>query len=76
VRCVRRTRRSSRIIARATGRRGSQPPEPIRVTVDDWRWLGPVRAFHRAVYEHRGKRYEYEYTQIRFNDVAAGELAQ
>jgi hypothetical protein len=54
----------------------SQPPELIRVTVDDWRWLGPVRAFHRAVYEHRGKRYEYEYTQIRFNDVAAGELAQ
>jgi hypothetical protein len=35
-----------------------------------------VRAFHRAVYEHRGKRYEYEYTQIRFNDVTAGELAQ
>lgn len=55
---------------------GGQPAEPIRVTVDDWRWLGPVRVFHRAVYEHRGERHEYEYTQIRFNDVAAGELAR
>ncbi|HEX8113267.1 MAG TPA: hypothetical protein VF516_36305 [Kofleriaceae bacterium] len=55
---------------------GTDPPVLIRVTVDDWRWLGPVRAFHRALYEHHGQRYEYAYTQIRFNDVEPGELAR
>ena len=49
----------------------SSPPEPILVEVGDWRPHGTTRAFHHAVFKHRGDEFIYEYEQILFNNVDA-----
>gem|GEM_PF-1598525 len=54
---------------------GSEPAETIRVTVDDWRWLGPLQVFHRARFEHRGQRFDYAYDEIRFHDIESEVFA-
>lgn len=48
---------------------GSDPPEPIRITVGDWQPHGTTRAFHNATFEHRSQTFVYTYESIRFNDA-------
>jgi len=44
----------------------SSPPEPILVEVGDWRPHGTTRAFHHAVFRHRGDEFVYTYEEIDF----------
>jgi hypothetical protein len=39
----------------------------VKVTLDKWEKVGKVRLFRRAVFEHGGNRYVYDYTKLQVN---------
>jgi hypothetical protein len=41
----------------------------VEVTFDDWKKVGGVRLFRRAVFAHGDDRYVYDYTQLQVNPV-------
>jgi hypothetical protein len=42
----------------------------VKVTFDRWEKVGKVLLFRRAVFEHGGDRYVYDYTQLQVNAMA------